>query len=179
MGTGKRIVLAGLGICGLLSGILLILLTLGTFTARMLLFAGRLAGDLSYTLLGALLFVLGVIFLFFSVQDSKKKEGNTILSFTEIGEVRISFQAIENMVLTASRKVKGIREVSTRLNFTEQGLIIYLRIKAIPDVPIPALVDELQGKVREYVQEISGSNVAEVKVLVENIAQEQIEKKVR
>ena len=151
----------------------------GVVYHRTVLFAGRLAGDLSYTLLGALLLVVGVILLIFSTKGSKKKEGGTIVSFTEIGEIRISFRAIENMVLNASRKVKGIREVNTRLNFTEQGLVIYLRVKVIPDVPIPALVGELQGKVREYVQEISGSSVAEVKVLVENIAQEKIEKKVR
>ena len=81
--------------------------------------------------------------------------------------------------MTASRKIKGIREVNTRINFTEQGLIIYLRIRVIPDIPIPALVSELQQKIREYVQEISGASVAEVKVLVENIAQEKIEKNVR
>ncbi len=179
MGTGSRIILAILGICGLLCGLFLILLTLGFFTTELFFFAGRLAGDLSYTLLGALLFVVGVILLIFSTQGSKKKESGTIVSFTEIGEIRISFRAIENMVLNASRKVKGIREVNTRLNFTEQGLVIYLRVKVIPDVPIPALVGELQSKVREYVQEISGSSVAEVKVLVENIAQEKIEKKVR
>ena len=54
---------------------------------------------------------------------------------------------------------------------------LYAR-KVIPDLPIPGLVNELQTVVRDYVQEISGSNVAEVKVLVENIAQE-IQKNVR
>lgn len=179
MGMGKRIILAILGICAFLSGLFLILLALGFLTARMLLFAGRIAGDLNYTLLGALLFVVGIILLFFSVQSGKKKEESTLVSFTEVGEIRISFRAVENMILNASRKIKGIREVNTRLNYTEQGLVIYLRIKVIPDVPIPALVEELQGKVREYVRETSGTDVAEVKVLVENIAQEQIEKKVR
>jgi uncharacterized alkaline shock family protein YloU len=115
----------------------------------------------------------------FSTQGGKKKEGGTIVSFTEIGEVRISFKAVENMVLAASRKVKGIREVNTRIDFIEQGLVIYMRIKVLPDIAIPALVSELQGRVKEYVQEISGSSVAEIKVLVENIAQEKIEKNVR
>ena len=80
------------------------------------------------------------------------------------------------MVLTASRKVKGIREVNTRIDSVEQGIVIYMRIKVLPDIPIPGLVNELQTRVKEYIQEITGSNVAEIKVLVENIAQEKIEK---
>ncbi len=113
------------------------------------------------------------------MQGTKRKEGGTIVSFTEIGEVRISFKAIENMVLTASRKVKGIREVNTRIDYIEQGLVIYIRIKILPDIAIPELTNELQTRVKDYVQEISGSSVAEIKVLVENIAQEKIEKNVR
>lgn len=179
MGTGSRIILAVLGFLGLLSGLFFILFTLGLFTDEIYLFAGRLAGDFNYTLLGALLFVAGAVLLLFSTQGRKKKENGSIVSFTEIGEIRISFRAIENMVLNASRKVKGIREVNTRFHFTEQGLVIYLRVKVIPDVTVPGLVGELQTSVRDYVQEISGSSVAEVKVLVENIAQEKIEKKLR
>ncbi len=183
MGTGSRIILAILGVCGLLCGIFLILVTLGLIVPVGFPFTDRLAGDLSITLFGVLIFVIGIILLFFSARSSKKEGGGgagaTIVSFTETGEIRISFRAVENMVLNASRKVKGVREINTRLNFTEQGLVIYLRIKVIPDLPIPALVNELQNTVREYVQEISGTNVAEVKVLVENIAQETIEKKVR
>ena len=100
------------------------------------------------------------------------------MSATRKSEIRISFKAVENMVLTASRKVKGIREVNTRIDSVEQGIVIYMRIKVLPDIAIPGLVNELQARVKEYVQEITGSNVAEIKVLVENIAQEKIEKNV-
>ncbi|RJX28028.1 MAG: alkaline shock response membrane anchor protein AmaP [Dethiobacter sp.] len=179
MGTGKRIILVVLGLLALLGGLVLIFATLGVLDGTALYNLFRYTGDLRYTALGFLILLAGVILLAFSTQGGKKKEGGTIVSFTEIGEIRISFKAIENMVLTASRKIKGIREVNTRIDFIEQGLVIYMRIKVIPDVAIPGLVSELQGKVREYVQEISGASVAEIKVLVENIAQEKIEKNVR
>ncbi|MGI5822349.1 MAG: alkaline shock response membrane anchor protein AmaP [Dethiobacteria bacterium] len=176
---GRRITLAVLGIGGVLGGLFLALITLGYFTTEFFLFVNKLTGDLRYTLAGFLLLIVGVILLIFSAQGREKEKNGNIVNFSEVGEIRISFRAIENMVLTASRKIKGIREVNTRINFTEQGLVIYLRIRIIPDLPVPALVSELQEKVRRYVQEISGANVAEVKVLVENIAQETIEKKVR
>ncbi|NLJ55910.1 MAG: alkaline shock response membrane anchor protein AmaP [Firmicutes bacterium] len=176
---GRRIALAVLGIGGVLGGLFLALITLGYFSTEFFIFVNKLTGDLRYTLAGFLLLIVGIVLLIFSVQGRKKEKNGNIINFTEVGEIRISFRAVENMVLTASRKVKGIREVNTHINFTEQGLVIYLRIRIIPDLPVPALVGELQEKVRGYVQEISGANVAEVKVLVENIAQEQIEKKVR
>jgi len=182
MRTGIRVLLVLLGIFAILSGVFLIFLTLGVLSGTAISFAYNLepfVGELPYTALGFVVLAIGVILLAFSTPRGTRKEGGNIVSYTEIGEIRISFKAIENMVLAASRKVKGIRDVNTRIDSTEQGLLIYMRIKTIPDLPIPALVGELQSVVRDYVQEISGSNVAEVKVLVENIAQEKIQKNLR
>ena len=182
MGAGKRFILAILGIVALILGVFIVLATLGVLNGTALfpiLNQYRIAGDLHYTALGFVILLIGVVLLAFSLQGSKKKEGGTVVSFSEIGEVRISFKAIENMVLTASRKISGIREVNTRIDYIEQGLLIYVRIKVLPDIAIPALVSELQKNVKEYVEEISGSSVAEIKVLVENIAQEKMEKVVR
>ena len=176
MGLDKKIVLTLLGICILFGGLWLIFLTLGLFPRLGLETFGFywLEGNYTYTALGFLILIVGVLpIAFFS---GKKKEIGSIISFNELGEVRISFRALENIVLTASRKVKGIREVNAHLHTTEQGLVIYLRIKPIPDLPIPPLVRELQETVKNYVQEISGSAVAEVKVLVENISQEKIQR---
>mgnify|MGYP000852637942 FL=1 len=182
MGAGKRFILAVLGILALLCSVFLILATLGVLdgTALFSVFKlYRITGNLQYTVLGFVILLIGVILLAFSMQSAERKEGGTIVSFTEIGEVRISFKAIENMVLAASRKVKGIREVSTRISYTEQGLVIYLRIKVLPDIVIPELTSKLQAAVKDYVEEICGSGVAEIKILIEDIAQEIIKKNVR
>ena len=176
MGLAKRILLIFLGIIILLGGLWIIFLTLGLLTGLNIFGFYWLEGNFNYTALGFLLIIAGVLLIAFFSSRGKKKASGSIVSFNEIGEIRVSFRAIENMVLTASRKVKGIREVSTHIDTTEQGLVLYLRIKPIPDLPIPALVRELQETVRNYVQEISGSGVAEVKVLVENIAQDKIQK---
>ncbi len=178
MGLAKKILFTFLGACILLGGLCLIFLSLGLFP-KIGLDNYRffwLEGNFNYTALGFLILIVGVLLIAFFSPGGKRKETGSIVSFNELGEVRVSFRAIENMVLTASRKVKGIREVSTRIDSTEQGLVIYLRIKPIPDLPLPALIRELQETVRNYVQEISGSGVAEVKVLVENISQEKNQK---
>lgn len=186
--TGVRTFFTVIGILLLIGGLLFAFLTLGVFEGTMFLGynLSHFVNNYSYTALGFLVLIVGVLLiaLFTSgrsneKEDERKKEGGSIVSFTEIGEVRISFKAVENMVLAASRKVNGIREVSTRIDANEQGLLIYLKIKVIPEIPIPGLAGELQNKVRDYVQEISGSNVTEIKVLVENIAQDKIQRNSR
>jgi uncharacterized alkaline shock family protein YloU len=172
----KKMAFVLLGIIILLGGLALIILTLGLLPKIGLQIHGFqwLEGSFNYTALGFLILVVGVLLLAFFTPGVKRKDAGGITSFNEIGEVRLSFRAIEKMVLAASRKVKGIRDVSTHIDLKEQGLVIYLRIKPIPDLPIPSLVRQLQETVRDYVEEISGSSVAEVKVLVENISQDRI-----
>ncbi len=186
--TGVRTFFTVIGIILLIGGLLFAFFTLGVFEGTMFLGynLSHLVNNYSFTALGFLVSIVGVLLiaLFTSGRsnvkgEDSKKEGGNIVSFTEIGEVRISFKAVETMVLAASRKVNGIREVSTRIDATEQGLLIYIKIKAIPEIPIPGLAGELQNKVRDYVQEISGSNVSEVKVLVENIVQDKIQRNPR
>lgn len=186
--TGVRAFFTVVGIILLIGGLLFAFLTLGVFPGTNFLGIdlGHLVDNYTYTALGFLIVVVGVLLiaLFTSGRsraqgEDKLPENASIVSYTEIGEVRISFKAVENMVLAASRKVNGIREVSTRIDAVEQGLVIHLRVKAIPDIPLPALAAELQAKVRDYVQEISGTSVSEVKVLVENIAQDKIQRNPR
>lgn len=178
MGLAKKILFTFLGIIVLLGGLWLIFLTLGIFPKIGIQNYGYywLEGNFTYTALGFLILIAGVLLIAFFSPGVKKKGIGSIVTFNEIGEVRISFRAIEKIVLSASQKVKGIREISAHIDTSEQGLVIYLRIKPIPDLPIPALVHELQETVRNYTQEISGSAVAEVKVLVENISQDKVQK---
>jgi uncharacterized alkaline shock family protein YloU len=189
MMTGVRAFATVVGIIMVFGAFLLTLLTLGAFPGTEFLgfnFA-YFVHNFTYTALGLLILVVGVLLIALAAsgrgvkqrEAQTTKEGGNIVSFTEIGEVRISFKAVESMVLAAARKVNGIREVTTRIDAVEQGLIVYMRVKTIPDIPIPALVGELQTKVRDYVQENSGTNISEVKVLVENIAQDKIQRSPR
>ncbi len=182
MKTGRKLLYTFLGVLISLFGLIIILMTFGLLGEAALLGInlGFLVGNFSYTLFGFIVFLLGIVLIaVFTSRKEKEREFGSVTNFSEMGEVRISLQAVESMVLMAARSVKGIREVSTRTESTEQGLVIYLRIKPIPDIPIPGLASELQEKVKAYVQEISGYNVAEIKVLVENIAHEKIQKNVR
>ncbi len=127
-------------------------------------------GSLQYVLLAAALMALAVIMLIFSMRRAPAVE--TILQHGPMGEVRICFKAVENLVLKAARSVKGVREIKTRIAHTENGLLIFLRAVTFPDLNIPQVTAELQTAVKEYVETATGSNVSEIKVMIENVVTE-------
>jgi len=102
-----------------------------------------------------------------------KGPGNAVLKGSEYGEVAISIAAIENMVLRVVQQTQGIKDVSRQVSFTQDGLVINVKVRVMPDVSMPGLTNELQSKIKQYVEDITGITVHEVKIMVENIVTEQ------
>ena len=125
-------------------------------------------GQWEYMLLAVILLALAVYFLLSSMRRGQERV-ETLTVQGALGELRISFKAVENLVLKAARSNKGVREIKTRITHTEQGLIIYLRAVTVPDLNIPEITAELQTAVKEYVETTTGRTVAEIKVLIENV----------
>ncbi len=124
----------------------------------------------------AALLLIALILFSLGLRKSKKA-GNAVMKGSEYGEVAISITAIENMVLRVVQQTKGIKDVSRAVSYTQDGLIIKVRIRVMPDVAIPGISSELQSKAKEYVEEITGITVHEVKVMVENIVVDQASSK--
>jgi uncharacterized alkaline shock family protein YloU len=124
-------------------------------------------GNFYFVLISALLVVLAVTFLLVALRRGDSVE--TLLQQGPLGDVRICFKAVENLVLKASRNVKGVRDTKTRIVYSGTGLVIYLRAVTYPDQSIPQVTAELQTAVKEYVESITGAIVSEVKVMVENV----------
>lgn len=125
-------------------------------------------GRLEYVIVAVILLGLAVLCVFNIFRREETME--TITQAGALGEVRISFKAVENLVLRASRAVQGVREVKARIMYTDRGIIILLRALALPDLNIPQVTAELQQAVKAYVEDSTGCTVAEIKVFVENIA---------
>ncbi len=98
-----------------------------------------------------------------------KKPGSATLKNSDYGEVLISVSAVESMVLRIVQQTKGIKDVSRNVKFTPNGLVVNIKISAMPDVSLPDVIDELQAKTKEYLEEITGISVLEVKVLVDSV----------
>ena len=121
---------------------------------------------------GVGMLVIALILIILGLR-SRKKPANAVMKGSEYGEVAISIQAIENMVSRVVQQTQGIKEDSRQVSFTQDGLVIKVKIRVMPDVPMPGVTGELQSKVKEYVEEITGITVHEVKVNVENIVVDQ------
>jgi len=139
---------------------------------RLQAFLAEVYGDFRFAILGAVLLLLALVLLIFSLRRSTGEE--TLLQAGPFGEVRICFSTIETLVLKAARDIKGVREIKTRVMEKPAGLVIFLRAVALAGQNIPQLAAQLQTVVKEYVENIAGSHVAEVKVMIENVASESV-----
>jgi uncharacterized alkaline shock family protein YloU len=85
-----------------------------------------------------------------------------------VGDVHISLEAMEDIVVRLARQLRGIREVRPRIRVTPQGVTIFVQAVLQPDAPIPQVTGELQERVRQQMEEMVGIQVGEVRVLVDS-----------
>ncbi|GIP58078.1 alkaline shock response membrane anchor protein AmaP [Paenibacillus sp. FSL W8-0186] len=118
----------------------------------------------------ALLFLLSIRFFYISI---KRDRGSlpSIDQRTEYGDIQISVETIENLSLKAASRVRGIRDVKTRIRITDSGLEIIVRALVDGETSIPELTGEVQKQVHDHVEEITGIPVSYVSVYVANVVQ--------
>lgn len=116
-----------------------------------------------------LLIALRTLWVGVSEPKTKNQQQSSLIKSGEIGEVYMSFEAINNLIIKASYNIKGVREVKPKIKVMAEGISIQLNIIVGHDVNIPQITLDLQNKVSEYLQEYGGINVIEVKVYVEKV----------
>jgi uncharacterized alkaline shock family protein YloU len=112
-------------------------------------------------------FILSMMFLLSGARSNKDKRA--VSKHTNIGEIRISLNSIENIAFNTSKKVNGIRDSKISVTKLEEGVDIVVRIVIMPDLSIPAISEDLQERVKKAVEETSGVVVKQVKVIVDSI----------
>ncbi|WP_172200332.1 MULTISPECIES: alkaline shock response membrane anchor protein AmaP [Saccharibacillus] len=120
----------------------------------------------------AVLILISLRMLFVSLRRSR---GNlhSVDQRTDLGDIQISVETIENLCLKAASRVRGVKEPRTRIRMTEPGLDVRIRTVVDGEYPIPALTEEVQRGVKEFVQEITGIPVASVSVYIAGVVQPQ------
>lgn len=109
----------------------------------------------------------------------RKRAGlQTVIHETSMGEIRISLDAVEDLVKRVGRQVQGIRDIKARVSSVSGGLVVIVQASVSPDVSIPQASEELQTTIKNYVRNVVGAVVAEVKVYVSNITTESRRSKV-
>lgn len=129
-----------------------------------------IAGSKEAALVGFVFFLVSVRLLVMGVIPRGIRQ--TIVQETALGKIQISLSAIENLVQKVARQVKGVRGVKSYILNKEQGICVHIKIVVSPDANIPELSDEIQNRVRSYITNVVGTQVADIQIFVDDISNE-------
>lgn len=113
-------------------------------------------------------FCTGIVFLLSGLKNSKRK--SAIVRDTQFGQVRISLDTIESIVLGTVRKMPFVRESKVYVENREGKLFIVIKVIIAMDVNIPTLVDEVQQKSKSAIESNTDIEVDRIHVVVDNIS---------
>ncbi|MGS0764037.1 alkaline shock response membrane anchor protein AmaP [Syntrophomonas curvata] len=119
-------------------------------------------------LVGVILLVVGVL-VFLSTIKLEPRAKSVEVERSLAGEVSITVPAIKIIIMKAVKKIEGIKEIRPVVTNGADGLQVYLHMMINPDISVPELSKKVQDVVREYLENIGGLKVAEVKVLVDDL----------
>ncbi|ANS74931.1 hypothetical protein AWM70_10245 [Paenibacillus yonginensis] len=117
-----------------------------------------------------LLFLFSIRFFYISIRRDRSSLPS-IDQRTEFGDIQISVETIENLSYKAASRVRGVRDVKTRIRVSESGLEIHVRALVDGETAIPPLTEEVQKQVHDQVEEITGIPVSYVSVYIANLVQ--------
>lgn len=122
--------------------------------------------------LAAILFlVLAVLSLLYSFKTTDKKvrlPNSITVEKNLVGEVSVTVQALKVIIMKAIKKVDGVKEVKSAVTPGTQGLIVNLHIMIDPELSVPETSKDIQNIVKQYIEEIGGLPVGEIKILVDD-----------
>ncbi|HEY8347535.1 MAG TPA: alkaline shock response membrane anchor protein AmaP [Symbiobacteriaceae bacterium] len=171
---------------GILDSIILTVYTLAMMVLSLLMVLGAIApkwiqpaewltnamdntrGQVTVGIIGFMFFISSVRLI--TLAFRRQGGGQPVVHETSLGEVRISLEAVENLVRKVARSTKGVREMKAVVRHGKDGLCVSLRGTVSPDVAIPEVSEEIQNNVRQYVKRVVGVELAEIQLEVENIA---------
>lgn len=120
--------------------------------------------------LASLSLVVSLRFIYFGFHRDRPHQ--TLIHQTDMGEVRISLGAIENLVTKVARSLRGVRDVRARVYSSGDGLGVRVRSVVSPEVNVPDTARLIQQTVTNYTRNVVGVELTEVKVMVHNITNE-------
>ncbi|MCC2683244.1 MAG: hypothetical protein K0R75_143 [Paenibacillaceae bacterium] len=119
------------------------------------------------------LLLISVRFFYLSVRRGRGQTPS-IDQRTDYGDIRISLDTVENLSLRAANRIRGVKELKSRVKVSSAGLEVIIRMIVDGESPIPAMTEEIQASVKSYIEEITGIPVAVVSVFVANVAPSQV-----
>lgn len=162
--------LGGVTLCGLA----LCALAETFFQAPVTASIGRLLGArtplavLLTLLLAIMLGAFGASCLMMLSSKRAAKKAGFVMQKGENGVIGVAVKSIEGLVQTCIRQHDTVSSAEIAVVERRDGIVILLDIKEAAGVNIPLAVGALQKQIKQYVNECTGVDVHEVRVMVEN-----------
>jgi uncharacterized alkaline shock family protein YloU len=115
--------------------------------------------------------VLGIIALIMLVWGlrSPARTNSVLVEKGLVGEISISIAAINIIIMKAVKQVEGVKDIRSTVGSTDGGVTVKLHIMINPEHTVPELAQTLQAAVKDDLERIGGLQVAEIKVLVDDL----------
>ena len=119
--------------------------------------------------LAILLIVIALLLLFAGLKSPAIRKNDSVIINSELnGQVSITVPAIKLIIMKAVKKVEGVKDIKPSVSSSEEGLVVYLHMMINPEHNVPEMSKNLQQVVKQYLEEIGGLQVSQVKVLVDD-----------
>ncbi|MGE5328793.1 MAG: alkaline shock response membrane anchor protein AmaP [Deltaproteobacteria bacterium] len=115
----------------------------------------------------SIIFFISFILIFVGV--SKKERRDPVAIITESGQISITLDSFESIAVSAIKKIPEAKEYSVKVSNIKSSVSVAVKIFAVPDANIPELGKNIQAKIIEAIESITGVKVLNVRIKVENI----------
>jgi len=160
--------------------VLVILLIILMFMSLILtIYSFGITGELFISLIEQDLYqnyILGFVFLVITIVSAvaiypllKSRNETTVLQTGENGNINISLKAIDKIVRNVTNEQEGIDIKDIKLDTRQNRLYIELVITVKGDLSIPEASSNLKNSIKERLNETVGTDLAEIKVLIDNV----------
>jgi uncharacterized alkaline shock family protein YloU len=127
-----------------------------------------IAGRWEAGLVGAVFLLVSLRLLLAGLRS--RRGGKSITHHTNLGDVHVSLDAVENLVEKTARHIRGVRGVKVSVQHNDAGVAVMLKIVVSPDSNIPAVTDEVQQRISASIKNTVGVEPTDIRVMVNNIA---------
>lgn len=132
----------------------------------------KIEGNLEIGLVGAVFFLAGIGSLLKNLFSNRQRE--SLVHYSELGDVKISLAAIEDLIEKTTGNINGIRNVKVNVFFadakSQKMLMTTIKAAISPEVNIPTVTADMQNRIRECVKETVGVEIDKIEIIVETIS---------
>lgn len=124
-------------------------------------------GDVYTVVFSVVLALIAIRFLFYR---RGTRELDYVVLQGEYGDIRISFTTIQQLSNRTGKSVRGVQDFDTRVRNGQAGILLAVKVRALPDLELARMSAEIQTAVKEYVEKTTGVAVERIAVNIVELA---------